>query len=105
MKSLFVGSLIGVFVLLGSSAFAQDLNFQEYRKFLMSGTQGANKKMAIQTTCTSTSGQSYHIGETGYDTCLAAIKSQQDAKQLSGSKSSTAPSAQTGASTTIHIGN
>lgn len=101
MKSLFVGIL----VLFGSMAFAQDLNFQEYRKFLMQGNQGSGAKMAIQTTCTTTTGQTYRIGEKGYDTCLAAIKNQHTMKELSGSKDSSLPGAAPGASTTIHIGN
>jgi hypothetical protein len=101
MKSLFVG----VIVLFGSMSFAQDLNFSEYRKFLMNGSKTSGSKVAIQTTCTSATGQTYRIGETGYDTCLAAVKNQHDMKQLSGNKDSAQPGATTGATTTIHIGN
>lgn len=102
MKSLFVG----IIVLSSSMAFAQaDLNFTEYRKFLMSGSKASGQKMTIQTTCTTETGQTYRIGETGYDTCLAAVKNQHDMKQLTGGKDSTQPGATTGATTTIHIGN
>lgn len=77
---------------IGSLAQAQDLNFSQYRRFLMNGTQGAGPKMALQTTCTNSKGQVYRIGEKGYDTCLSSIKKQ------------TNPST-TGTNTTIHIGN
>lgn len=102
MKSLFVG----IIVLFSSMAFAQaDLNFSEYRKFLMNGTKTSGQKMAIQTTCTTTTGQTYRIGETGYDTCLSTVKHEQAMKQLSGSKDSSAPNNTTGTTTTIHFGN
>lgn len=87
MKSLFVG----IIFFIGSVAFAQDLNFKEYRRFLMNGTEGKGPKMAIQTTCTTASGQVHRIGDKGYDTCLASIKNTANEKA-----SSTA---------TIHIGN
>lgn len=105
MKSLFVGCSITCVILFSSMAFAQDLNFSEYRKFLMNGTKTGGQKMAIQTTCTTTTGQTYRIGETGYDTCLATLKNQQEMKQLTGSKDSSQPAASTGATTTIHFGN
>lgn len=99
MKSLFVGLVL----FSSSTVMAQDLNFQEYRKFLMQGN-GAGKKMAIQTTCTSAEGQVYRIGEKGYDTCLSGVKAQHDQKQLTG-KDSTAPGSAAGAGATIHFGN
>ena len=97
MKFLFIGCAL----LVGSMAMAQDLNFQEYRKFLMQGNGGA-KKMAIQTTCTSHDGTVYRIGEKGYDVCLSNLKAQQDQKQLTGKDA--APGA-AGTSATIHFGN
>jgi len=87
MKSLFVGLIL----LFSSMTFAQDLNFSQYRKFLMNGNKTANNKIAIQTTCTTTTGQTYRIGDSGYDTCFAALKNKHDA--------------QTSTPTTIHIGN
>jgi len=96
MKVLFVGLLF----VAGSTAMAQDLNFNAYRKFLMQGN--GTQKVAIQTTCTNSEGQVYRIGESGYDTCLGSIKSQQDQKQLTG-KANTAPAPSAGA--TIHFGN
>src|SRR5262245_15015380 len=101
MKSLFVE----IIVLFSSMSFAQGLNFSEYRKFLMNGSKGSGSKLAIQTTCTTTTGQTYRIGETGYDTCLASLKNQQEMKQLTGGKDSSQPANSTGATTTIHIGN
>lgn len=59
---------------------AQDINFQEYRKFLMSGDT-ANKKVAIQTTCTTADGEVYRIGEKSYDACLNAIQNSQKNKK------------------------
>lgn len=104
MKSLFIGRLfIGCVLLLSSYAFAQDLNFQEYRKFLMQGNQANSKKMAIQTTCTTADGKTYRIGEKQYDTCLGSLKAEQDQKQLSGKSSPQGSSV--GTSTTIHFGN
>lgn len=87
MKSLFVGIIFFV----GSLAFAQELNFKEYRRFLMNGTQGNGPKMAIQTTCTTSNGQVHRVGEKGYDTCLASIKNTKTEKES--------------ATATIHIGN
>jgi hypothetical protein len=78
-----------------ATSFAQDLNFGEYRKFLMSGSQGT-KKMAIQTTCTNTTGVVYRVGETGYDKCLSEVKTQYDQKNNSSAA---------GVGTSIHIGN
>lgn len=100
----FVGSFLVLSSLFGSLyssvALAQDLNFQEYRKFLMNGsqngTQGAGIKMAIQTTCTTATGQTYRVGEKAYDQCLKAAKSE---------KGTAAPETTTATSTTIHIGN
>jgi hypothetical protein len=105
MKFLFVQVLLGIGVLFSSLSFAQDLNFSEYRKFLMNGSKTSGGKMAIQTTCTTTTGQTYRIGETGYDTCLTALKNQHEMKQLTGGKDSSQPGNTTGATTTIHIGN
>ncbi len=105
MKVLFFSVLLGVTVQLSSLAFAQDLNFSEYRKFLMNGSKAAGGKVAIQTTCTTTAGQTYRIGETGYDTCLATLKNQAEMKQLTGGKDSSHTGNTPGATTTIHIGN
>lgn len=110
MKFLFVQVLLGAIVLFstflfGAASFAQDLNFTEYRKFLMNGSKTPGGKMAIQTTCTTTTGQTYRIGETGYDTCLTSLKNQHEMKQLTGGKDSSQPGNSTGATTTIHIGN
>jgi hypothetical protein len=82
------------FLFLAQTAMAQDMHFDEYRKFLMSGSQGS-KKLAIQTTCTNSTGTTYRIGEKGYDLCLAEVKEQRDQKEA------TAP----GMGTSIHIGN
>jgi hypothetical protein len=99
MKALFVG----LFFVVGSSAMAQDLNFNAYRKFLMQGN--GTQKVAIQTTCTNAEGTVYRIGENGYDTCLSSLKNQQDQKQLTG-KATKAPGAPAaGAGATIHFGN
>jgi len=103
MKSLFVGlvALIGMMPF----AFAQDLNFSEYRKFLMNGNQqNSGKKFAVQTTCTTGSGQTYRVGESGYDTCLASLKSS-ESRQKTDSKNSHQSDAAPGATTTIHFGN
>ncbi|HEY8272261.1 MAG TPA: hypothetical protein VIG33_15325 [Pseudobdellovibrionaceae bacterium] len=105
MKSIFMGIILLFSSLFNSLALAQDLNFQEYRKFLMSGTQSVGTKMAIQTTCTTSTGQTYRVGEKGYDTCLNTVKDQFNKKHLASEKSSTAPEATAGASTTIHFGN
>jgi hypothetical protein len=105
MKSMFIGMILVCGGLFSSMALAEDLNFQQYRKFLMSGNQGAGTKMAIQTTCTNTTGQTYRVGEKGYDTCLNAVKAEFDQKQLTGKKDSPTSGASTGTSTTIHFGN
>jgi hypothetical protein len=81
----------------------QDLDFQEYRKFLMSGADSSsNKKLAIQTTCTSSEGEVLRIGEAGYDACLNSVRNAHQQKQITGEKSETvkAPSA----GVTIHLG-
>jgi hypothetical protein len=88
------GLFAAILIFSGVIAKAQDLKFDEYRRFLMSGNQ-TNKKMAIQTTCTTAAGQTYRVGEKGYDTCLADVKKSNDQKQTSTSTSTT----------TIHIGN
>lgn len=106
MKSLFTGRVIAsvCFVALaGSLAQAQDLNFQDYRKFLMQGQgSSSSKKMAIQTSCTTKEGNTYRIGEKGYDTCLSALSMNQKKRDISSSKEDSANPA--GVGTTIHFG-
>ncbi|MGZ3744062.1 MAG: hypothetical protein ACXWRE_06950 [Pseudobdellovibrionaceae bacterium] len=98
--------IMWIFVSLSCPAtFAQDLNFQQYRKFLMSGNQNSNAKMAIQTTCTNSAGQTFRLGEKAYDLCLSAAKAQNNNKQLTGSKESSALGSTPGTRTTIHFGN
>ena len=70
--------LTGIVLLLNSLAFAQDLNFQDYKRFLMSGSQTNGKKLALQTSCTNAAGKSYRIGDKGYDACLNATKNKDD---------------------------
>lgn len=94
--------LIGCVCLFGSAVFAQELNFQEYRKFLMQGNQGGSKKLAIQTTCTTSDGKIFRVGEKDYDTCLNSLRVANDQKQLSG-QNGTPSGASAGA--TIHFGN
>jgi len=89
MKFSILGIVFLLSALSGAGAKAQDLNFQQYRKFLMQGkTANSGKKWAIQTTCTNSEGQVYRIGEKGYDACL--------------NKLSPTPGA---GSSTIHFGN
>jgi hypothetical protein len=104
MKSMFIAMVLVFSGLFSSMTLAQDLNFQEYRKFLMNGNQGTGSKMAIQTTCTTTAGQTYRVGEKDYDTCLIATKDRMNQKQLTGGKDSTSLGAAAGTSTTIHFG-
>lgn len=110
MKSLFTGRVITSVYLVAlamtmpkTAAQAQDLNFQEYRKFLMQGQgNGGSKKMAIQTSCTTKEGTTYRIGEKGYDTCLSALAGSKNQREISSSKEdSTSPA---GVGTTIHFG-
>lgn len=89
------------------SAHADDLDFDGYRKFLMSGNTGS-KKLAIQSTCTSAEGAVYRVGEAGYDSCLNTARAAAESKQTGGEKSerlpgSTAPSGPS-VGTTIHLG-
>jgi len=93
------------FSLTGISAIAQDLHFDDYRKFLMSGSDNKNtKKLAIQTTCTNSTGQITRIGEAAYDLCLSEVKNQADQKTMRGQQESSNP-AVPAVGTTIHIGN
>ena len=86
-------------------ASAQDLHFDDYRKFLMNGTGAkGTKKMAIQTTCTNSSGQITRVGENSFDLCLAEIQNQANQKSLTGSEAAR-PSASPSVGTSIHIGN
>jgi len=85
--------MLAVILVVGSTAFAQDLNFNQYRKFLMSGNN-TPKNLAIQTTCTNSTGQTFKIGEKGYDLCLTEASSNLKQK-----------STNSGSTTTIHIGN
>ncbi|WP_413288606.1 hypothetical protein [Bdellovibrio sp. HCB337] len=104
MGFLFKLVTISCVSLLSTSALAQELNFQEYRKFLMQGNQqSGGKKMAIETTCTTPEGQTYRIGEKEYDTCLNGIKAAHNQKQLTGQNET--KGSNVGTSTTIHFGN
>ncbi|MBK9323684.1 MAG: hypothetical protein IPM97_12195 [Bdellovibrionaceae bacterium] len=85
--------MLSTILVFASAAFAQDLNFDQYRKFLMNGSK-SSKGFAIQTTCTNSAGQTFKIGEKNYDLCLTEISSQ--SKHKSTTQNST---------TTIHIGN
>jgi hypothetical protein len=106
----FTIALIALFITIGfggSNALAQDLKFDEYRKFLMSGSETkGTKKMAIQTTCTNSRGEVTRIGETAYDLCLNEVRNHNERKNLPDQKNLNAPNAPSvGTSTTIHIGN
>lgn len=101
-----VTALVCLFMAAGVSisgpAFAQDLDFQGYRKFLMSGDP-ANKKLAIQTTCTSAEGEVFRIGQAGYDDCLNEVRRSLKEKQSAGGEKSESLNVPTTAPT-IHIG-
>ncbi len=82
MGSLFTSTALVFSSLFNTMAFAQELNFHGYRKFLMNSHQGTGAKLSIQTTCTTAKGQTYRVGEKNYDTCLNSAKTQLDQKQL-----------------------
>ena len=95
-----------LFIISTATVSAQDLKFDDYRKFLMNGSGAkGTKKMAIQTTCVTASGQTTRIGETAYDLCLNEVRNQIDQKSMTGQKDATNPVAVPSTSTTIHIGN
>lgn len=85
--------MLAVILVVGSTAFAQDLNFNQYRKFLMSGNN-TSRRLAIETTCTNSTGQTFKIGEKSYDLCLIEASANPKKKP-----------ANPGSTTTIHIGN
>lgn len=94
-----------IFALSAFNASAQDMHFDDYRKFLMNGSGAkGTKKMAIQTTCTTSTGQITRVGETAYDLCLSEVRNQADQKMLTGQKDTSNPAVPT-VGTTIHIGN
>lgn len=104
MRRFSTGMFAGL-VLLALNATAQDLHFDDYRKFLMNGSGAkSTKKMAVETTCTNSAGEITRIGETQYDVCLTEVRSQADQKILTG-KEGARGSASPSVGTSIHIGN
>lgn len=101
MKSFVAASLLAVPAL----ARAQDLNFQDYKRFLLQGAQqGSNAKMAITTTCKNAAGETFRIGDKGYDTCMNSLKKAAEASQKNSTDKNREPASNNaGVSTTIEI--
>lgn len=106
MKAFIATSLLAL-VVQTAQAQVQDLNFQDYKRFLLQGAQtGSHTKTAITTTCRNSDGETFRIGDKGYDACLNEVKSLEESKKNNTPANGPATDSDTGASlsTTIEIG-